>query len=100
MTPPPVEPSSSVTLHLRPIVPPVVSIAGMTEGEVRRTLGAPRAEIEKGPQKIWTYPGRGCSVEVIFFRDVTRNTYAALDHKTFAADGRTLTQHPCLQGVS
>jgi hypothetical protein len=81
-----------------PIVPAsVTSLAGLAEGDVRRLLGAPRSQTDKGSQKIWTYAGEGCSVEVIFFLDVTRGTYAALDHKTLDADGRTPSEASCLQ---
>jgi hypothetical protein len=69
----------------------------MTEEGVRRLLGDPRAQIDKGSQKVWSYAGANCSVEVIFFLDVTRGSYAALDHKTLAADGRTPSALPCLQ---
>lgn len=85
----------------RPIVPAsLVSVAGMTEAGVRGALGAPQEEKDQGLQKIWTYRGQGCSVEVIFFLDVTRNAYAALDHKTLAGDGRTRLPGPCLQSAT
>jgi hypothetical protein len=81
-----------------PIVPAAVaSLAGMSEADVRRVLGPPRTQTEKGSQKKWTYAGEGCSVEVVFFLDVTRDAYAALDHKTLGADGRTRSSQPCLQ---
>ena len=69
----------------------------MSEPEVRRALGAPVEAVDKGSQKIWTYKGDGCSVEVVFFLDVTRDVYAALDHRTFAGDERTLSTQPCLR---
>ncbi len=85
----------------RPLVPSsIVTVAGMTEAGVRGALGSPHEEAQKGSQKIWIYRGNGCSVEVSFFIDVTRNAYAALDHKTRGADGRTAMSGPCLQSAA
>lgn len=85
----------------RPLVPSsIVTVAGMTEAAVRGALGSPQEEAQRGSQKIWIYRGNGCSVEVSFFLDVTRNTYAALDHKTRGADGRTAMSGPCLQSAA
>lgn len=85
----------------RPIVPAsLVSVAGMTEAGVRGALGSPHEETNKGSQKIWIYRGIGCSVEVNFFLDVTRNAYAALDHKTLGVDGRTAAPGSCLQSAA
>ena len=85
----------------RPLVPSsIVTVAGMTEAGVRGALGSPQEEAQRGSQKIWIYRGNGCSVEVSFFLDVTRNTYAALDHKTRGADGRTAMPGPCLQSAA
>lgn len=81
-----------------PIVPEtVMSLAGMTVQDVRRALGDPDAQTDKGAQRVWTYAGAGCSVEVIFFLDVTRSIYAALDHKTLGPYGRAVSTEPCLQ---
>lgn len=82
-----------------PIVPAsIVSVAGMSEARVREALGAPSATSERASQKIWRYAGNGCSVEIVFFLDVTRNAYAALDHKTLAGD-RSASPTPCLRSA-
>lgn len=79
-----------------PILPAsFVSAAGMSEARVRAVLGAPTAVSDRGAQKVWRYVGTGCAVEVVFFRDVTRNTYAALDHKTLV--GGVVSTTPCLR---
>lgn len=84
----------------RPILPAsIVSVAGMTEAGVRGALGPPQEEVNKGSQKVWTYRGDGCSIQVSFFLDVTSNSYAALAHKTFDADGRTVSVGSCLQSA-
>ena len=91
-------PSPGPSASARPLVPSsIVTVAGMTEADVRGALGSPHQEAQKGSQKIWIYRGNSCSVEVSFFLDVTRNTYAALDHKTRGADGATAMSGPCLQ---
>lgn len=75
----------------KPVVPaPVISIAGLNEDEVRKVMGEPSERTERDGRKIWNYRGVGCRVEVTFFRDVTRGTYAALAHRivrTGVADG-------------
>jgi hypothetical protein len=68
----------------------------MSEARLREVLGMPTAATESGAQKVWRYAGNGCSVEVIFFRDVTRNTYAALEQRTLTRD-RTISSSPCLR---
>jgi hypothetical protein len=50
-------------------------------------MGEPQQRHERGGRKIWTYAGAGCRVEVIFFRDVTKDAYAALSQKVVGADG-------------
>lgn len=93
-------PSAPLPAPPRPIVPPVLSIAGMSEDDVRRALGAPVNEIGQGAQKVWRYAGQGCRVDVIFFRDVRTSAYAALAYKVFGADGVTAFREPCLQTTS
>jgi len=98
---PPAPSLASPPASERPFVPSsIVTVAGMTEAGVRGALGTPHEAAQKGSQKIWIYRGNGCSVEVSFFLDVTRNTYAALDHKTRGADGRTAMPGPCLQSAA
>lgn len=97
----PLPPAPPLPAMDKPILPPsVASLTGMSEAAVRKALGAPSAETEKGSQKVWRYAGNGCSLEVAFFLDVTRNTYAVLDHKVFAADGRTVSSSACLRPAS
>ena len=73
---------------MRPIVPaPVQSIAGLSEDDVLNILGEPQERSESPGRRVWIYAGAGCTVEVTFFRDVTRNAYAALSQKSIRADG-------------
>ncbi len=94
--PPVVRAARTPARPVTPVVPaPVVSIAGMSEADVLRAMGEPQARSERNGRKIWTYQGAACRVEVTFFRDVTRNTYAALAHKVVQASGTT--DGPCLR---
>lgn len=82
---------------------PVVSIAGLKEDEVVRVMGEPAQRAEREGRRVWTYRGTGCRVEVTFFRDVTRGTYAALAHKVIRADGGATADEgiagACIQDV-
>lgn len=85
---------------MRPLIPvPIVSIAGLREDDVRRVMGEPQETSDRDGRKIWIYRGAGCRVEVTFFRDVTRDTYAALAHKVVRTDGGEEIGAACLRGV-
>ena len=83
----------------KPVVPaPVVSLAGLSEDDVRRIMGEPQSRTERSGRRIWTYRGVGCHVEVTFFRDVTRGAYAALSHRVVQANGAA--DDVCLRDAS
>ncbi len=88
------EPPAPVEVAI--LSPSLKSVAGMSEARLRQTLGEPSSATQKGAQKIWRYVGNGCSVEIVFFLDVTRNTYAALDYRTLERDG-SVSARPCLR---
>jgi hypothetical protein len=93
---PPVPAEKTVAVEVPILTPKLSSVTGMSEASLRQALGAPSSATQTGTQKIWRYAGNGCSVEILLFRDVTRNTYAALDHRTLTRDGRP-SSRPCLR---
>ena len=56
-------------------------VIGMSQDDLRKTLGEPQERIDQGPAQAWVYKTPKCTVEVLFFLDVTRNGYYALDRK-------------------
>lgn len=53
----------------------------MSQDDLRSALGEPAERIDQGPGQAWIYKTATCTVEVLFFLDVTRNGYYALDRK-------------------
>lgn len=53
----------------------------MSQDDLRSALGEPAERIDQGPGQAWIYKTPTCTVEVMFFLDVTRNGYYALDRK-------------------
>ncbi|MGE3332423.1 MAG: hypothetical protein AB7I36_02180 [Rhodospirillaceae bacterium] len=76
---------------------PMISVAGLSEDEVVRVMGAPQRRNERGGRKTWTYAGADCRVEINFFRDVTRDAYTALSQKIVSATGAP--RATCERGV-
>jgi hypothetical protein len=58
-----------------------VHVVGMSQDELRKALGEPMERIDQGPGQAWIYKTPKCTVEILFFLDVTRNGYYALDRK-------------------
>jgi hypothetical protein len=70
-----------------PPTPVIAQIIGMSQDDLRKAFGEPAERIDQGPGQAWVYRTPKCTVEVLFFLDVTRNGYYALDRKTSVPDG-------------
>ena len=57
----------------------------MSQDDLRKAFGEPAQRIDQGPGQAWIYKTPKCTVEVLFFLDVTRNGYYALDRKITGA---------------
>ena len=68
-----------------PPATPAIGVIGMSQDELRTALGEPAERIDQGPGQAWIYKTPSCTVEVMFFLDVTRNGYYALDRKVSGA---------------
>ena len=64
---------------LQPAV--ITQVIGMSQDDLRKALGEPAQRIDQGPGQAWIYKTSTCTVEILFFLDVTRNGYYALDRK-------------------
>lgn len=56
-------------------------VIGMSQDDLRKAFGEPAERIDQGPGQAWIYKTPTCTVEILFFLDVTRNGYYALDRK-------------------
>lgn len=69
-----------------PVISQVIGqVIGMSQDDLLGALGEPAERIDQGPGQAWIYKGATCTVEVLFFLDVTRNGYYALDRKVSPA---------------
>lgn len=81
----------------RPPPPPdaaPVNVVGLSQTQVRRSLGTPAERATHGPAQTWTYRSEGCSVRITFYYDVTRGDFFALSQQ--AADGEDRQNCPTL----
>ena len=58
-----------------------LQVVGMSQDTVRRLLGPPGSESARGAAQTWTYQGSGCSVDIVFYYDVTRSGFFALSEQ-------------------
>jgi len=69
------------------LAPAPVKLIGLTEPETAALLGAPSAQWDRPPAKVWHYLGPDCAVDVFFYLDVGRNEFAVLRATAVGADG-------------
>jgi len=90
-----------------PPVPPAKPVAqldpkrlvGMNEGQVSKLIGSPKEVRDEPPALVWRYTGDNCSVDVLFYFDLTRQEFRALAYR-FDASGRSeQAQRICLGGI-
>jgi hypothetical protein len=66
---------------------PPLKLIGLTQQETVSLLGAPTAQWDRPPAKVWRYQGPGCAVDVFFYLDVSRNEFSALRTTVAGPDG-------------
>jgi hypothetical protein len=59
-----------------------LQLVGLSQSEVRRLLGPPTTSSTKGAAVAWIYQHAGCTVEIAFYYDVTRNGFFALSQRS------------------
>jgi hypothetical protein len=63
--------------------PAPLQLVGLSQSDVRQLLGPPTASSTKGAAVAWIYQHAGCTIEIAFYYDVTRNGFFALSqHST------------------
>ncbi|MGZ6254247.1 MAG: hypothetical protein ACXWM1_14400 [Candidatus Binataceae bacterium] len=71
----------------------------MSQDDIRKTWGEPKERIAQGAGEAWVYKNTRCTLEIVFFLDVTRNGYYALDRKISGTDGTDLAARTCLTEI-
>lgn len=82
------------------VAPPPLKLIGLTEPETVALLGAPTAQWDQPPAKVWHYQGPGCAVDVFFYLDVSRNEFSALRTTAPGTDGASASNsQQCLSRI-
>jgi hypothetical protein len=76
---PPAENQTAATIPAPgDLSPPPLKLIGLTQQETATLLGAPSAQWDRPPAKVWHYQGPDCAIDVFFYLDVSRNEFSAL----------------------
>jgi len=78
---------------------PAAQIIGLSQDDIRKTWGEPKERIAHGAGEAWVYKNSRCTLEIVFFLDVTRNGYYALDRKISGTDGTDTAARACLAEI-
>jgi hypothetical protein len=85
-TPPAATPAAAVPSGAPPGPPSAnpapLQLVGLSQSEVRQLLGPPTASSTKGAAVAWIYQHAGCTIEIAFYYDVTRNGFFALSQRS------------------
>jgi hypothetical protein len=65
---------------------PSPQLIGLTQQETVTLLGAPAAQWDRPPARVWHYQGPDCAVDVFFYLDVSRNEFSALRYTAAGSD--------------
>ena len=78
---------------------PPAKLVGLTQAETVSLLGAPSAQWDRPPAKVWHYQGPDCTLDVFFYLDVSRNEFSALRFTAVGADATAATGQHCLNRI-
>ncbi|HYD99569.1 MAG TPA: hypothetical protein VEH84_09310, partial [Alphaproteobacteria bacterium] len=81
------------------IVPPDLKLIGLNQSATRALLGAPAAERDGRPGKVWRYRADTCSFDVHFFFDVAKNDFYALQVVPQAPDRSAAAAQRCAESL-
>lgn len=90
----PQEPPAPPLLPSEP--PPVTSLVGKSEGELRALLGAPNSEEDQPPGKRWRYRDGQCTLDVQLYPDVRTKQYGTLAYEVKTNDDTDEGKRHCL----
>jgi len=78
---------------------PIAQVIGLSQDDIRKTWGEPKERIAQGAGEAWVYRNPRCTLEIVFFLDVNRNGYYALDRKITGTDGSDTAARTCLTEI-
>jgi hypothetical protein len=78
---------------------PLAQVIGLSQDDIRKTWDEPKERIAQGAGEAWVYKNPRCTLEIVFFLDVTRNSYYALDRKISGTDGTDMAARTCLMEI-
>ena len=92
--PPPVPPAKPPVAQLDP-----QRLVGLNESAVTDLIGSPQEVRDEPPAHVWRYAGNKCSVDVLFYFDLTQQEFRALTYSVEPAGRSDLAQRICLGGI-
>jgi hypothetical protein len=98
------QPSSPRQPPVPPAKPPVAQLdpqrlVGLNENAVTDLIGSPSEVRDEPPARVWRYNGNKCSVDVLFYFDLTQQEFRALTYSVEPAGRSDLAQRICLGGI-
>lgn len=91
---PPVPPAKPPIAQLDP-----QRLVGLNENAVTDLIGPPNEVRNESPARVWRYNGNKCSVDVLFYFDLTQQEFRALTYSVEPAGRSDLAQRICLGGI-
>lgn len=76
-----------------------IELVGRSRADVVRLLGEPSTRKELASGQSWTYEADGCSLEVLFFLDLSRNDFYALQQHMAGGDGTPAGTQRCVEQI-
>lgn len=80
--------------------PPIDTLIGWNETEIKTVFGAPAAQEDHAPTKRWVYHARQCTMNVTFYPEVETRQFHALNYEVNADDGSAKRQQACVAEFS
>jgi hypothetical protein len=77
----------------------VERILGLDAGALRRSLGAPQAQLDFPPARVWRYATAACTFDVYFYMDVKSREFRVLHYEATAHDGSERQKDQCYNRV-
>ncbi len=94
-----VEPQPPASEGVATAVAPPVDLVGRSRAQVTGLLGEPTARKDLASGQSWTYRAGDCSLEVLFFLDLSRNDFYALQQHVTGGDGTPAGEQRCLEAI-
>ena len=74
-------------------------LVGLNESGVADLIGTPQDTRDESPARVWHYTGDKCSLDVLFYFDLSKQQFRALTYSVEPAGKSDLAQRICLGGI-